>query len=375
MDLEPADIEVRLELDDNMVARIVTYPVIPWVLHSIEDNFDEDSNLPPPPTILHRNYHPSIPRTGARRAPATTDTSPSSSSTLSVQSETPSPSPSHDTRESYLSLSELMLINLGSTLVEQAEDLVHRTTTNSLTPFVEMESSNHSEASSSQSMAPPSQVEDQPNLQAWESHRPSSDRFTIYEDPTHQEPTHSSLQLPVGPILPDENQENTVPADYISSDEDNEQQTPANNWDEASVGPRDAFGLPLNPPEVSPSRANANTHVNWPTQNGRQVLRPIWAEADATDDESVRSSILNDSEDFNVDSIEVPSPGGPRTRVRFTRRGPSHETELAQQPVRQFPNVRRALDFHANGTLAHTPEVDEGNDADDEGEGDGEEEE
>lgn len=222
-------------------------------------------------------------------------------------------------------------------------------------------------ASSSVPMAPLRRIDDPPNPRIWESRRPSSEHFTIYDDPTRREPTYSGLQLPGGSRVQDENQENDCPSEYVSSSEDNAQQNQSLNWNETYFGPRDAFGLPLNLPSVSPSRDNIHPEVNWPTQNGRQVLRPIWVdETEATDDDDWLDENLNETDTFDLDPIESPSPVSPRARTALSRHGGLHGIGPPRSLANSRNNVRRVLNFYADGYRGHTPEADDADDADDE---------
>lgn len=87
----------------------------------------------------------------------------------------------------------------------------------------------------------------------WETHRPSSQDFVIWEDTLEDQEAAEAAADDNYIDVPDEDKENMPPATSELEDEaelehaehDAERQ-PVIDWTQAGVGPRDAFGLPVN---------------------------------------------------------------------------------------------------------------------------------
>lgn len=210
-------------------------------------------------------------------------------------------------------------------------------------------------------IAPLRQTEDPPNPRIWESRRPSSHYFAIYDDPAPREPTYHWF-MPDGSRARDDDQENDLPSDLSSVEEEDAQHFQTLDWNHGSVGLRDAFGLPLSLSTIAPSR-NEPTGVIWPMRHGREVLRPLWVD-ETRSEETWLDENLTDNELHELEQIETPSQVGPRRRVRLTRHEALHEGGPVRSTTNSQSNVRRVLDFHRNNILETTPEIDDTDDED-----------
>lgn len=210
-------------------------------------------------------------------------------------------------------------------------------------------------------IAPLRQIEDPSNLRVWESRRPSSHHFAIYDDPDPREPTYRWL-MSDGPRARDDDQENDFPSDVSSVEEDDAQHFRNLDWNHASVGPRDAFGLPLSLSRVLSSR-NEPTGDNWPARHGREVLRPLWVD-ETQSDETWLDENLTDNELHELEQIEIPSQVGPRRRTFPTSHEALHEGGPVRPTTISQSSVRRMLVFHRNNIHETTPEVDDADDED-----------
>ncbi|CAG8902944.1 unnamed protein product [Penicillium egyptiacum] len=190
----------------------------------------------------------------------------------------------------------------------------------------------------------------------WESHRPSSLNFTIYEDPLGKE-TPSPSPMEQGFQYLEEDKENIylTHSDLGSSGEEEEEDTMPNlAWNEASAGPRDAFGLPLNR-EMSDFVSPRDTPFPEPhMRRGRQVLRTLWV-----DETQVRpeDNALSNAQIREIEETEAMYRRG-RARNRSNRYQVREDT-LAQAPTDFTYDVRRVLFQRHEDRRPVTPERNE----------------
>lgn len=200
-----------------------------------------------------------------------------------------------------------------------------------------------------------------PNSRVWESHRPSNLNFTIYEDPPDQEtPKPSPLQEGFHPLEEDKENIYLTQSDLESSDE--EEDTRSNlTWNEASTGPRDAFGLPLNREMSDFVQPRNNPFPERHMRRGREVLRTIWVDETQVpeeDDGPLHDDSLTDAQVREIEQTEETYQRG-RTMPRSYRQQ-LRETSPVQDPSNFPSDVRRVLDFQPDeGRRPVTPEQNE----------------
>ncbi|KAI2671602.1 hypothetical protein CBS147355_8594 [Penicillium roqueforti] len=334
--MDPADVEVTIKVGDDGLAEIQTNPAIPYVLPSVEDHFDQNPFVASVSTSAKRKRHPaesidpfavSI-STGAKRKrhPAEESIAPSPWYLASVYG-----NPLYSTPAVH----ESRLTRLGTEETEESEWFPppkYQLSSGSMAPLQPRE-------------LPGSPPKTNPNSRVWESHRPSSLNFTIYEDPQDQQTPSPPQQ---GFYSMEEDKENIflTQSDLETSDEE-EQDTPSNlAWNEASTGPRDAFGLPLNR-EMSDFVPPRNTpFTERPMRHGREVLRTLWVDEAQVPEED--DSELHEESLTNAQVREAVQTRGSYQLGRAMARSNLYqlrEDTRVQAPT-YFPrDVRRILDF------------------------------
>ncbi|KAJ5457064.1 hypothetical protein N7530_012338 [Penicillium desertorum] len=293
--MDPADVQLRIEIDDDRRAHIRTSPAVPYVLPSVEDDFDEDpliesrEDVGPSAWYLSAAYWNSLTFTRA--------STPDDPRLAQLGPEVSDLSPR----------SKRQLLNLMPPL--DPEEL----------PDPPRETNNFSS-------------------RVWESYRPSNLHFTIYEDPPGQEtPNPSPMEQSLNPLEEDKENIFLTQSDLGSSGEEEESTMPNLAWNEASTGPRDAFGLPLHrqmsdfvPPQDTPLPEP-------PMRRGRQVLRTLWV-----DETQVRQEDngLTDGQLQDIEQNEAIYRRG-RARIRSNRYQVREDTPF--RPRTDFNDVRRVL--------------------------------
>ncbi|CAG8007994.1 unnamed protein product [Penicillium nalgiovense] len=315
--MDPTDVLLRIEIDDDRVAHVRTHPAVPSVLPSVEDDFDEDPFIESSSTTVRRNRQTAS--THAQEHQSAEDIGPSAwyltaaywnSVTFTRES------PPDDPR----------LAQLGPE-VSNLSPRAKRRLLNMMPPLDPEELPD-----------PPSEANNF-SLRVWESHRPSNLHFTIYEDPPGQEtPNPSPMEPRSNPL--EEDKENiflTQSDDLGSSSEEEENTMPNLTWNEASTGPRDAFGLPLHhemsdfvPPRDIPLPEP-------PMRRGRQVLRTLWV--DETQDRQEDNG-LADALRWEIERNEAIQRRG-RARFRSNRNQVREDTPF--RPRTDLNDVRRVL--------------------------------
>ncbi|KAJ5491849.1 hypothetical protein N7453_009946 [Penicillium expansum] len=340
--MDPADVDISLQVDDNRVAHIQTESALPRIRPSVEDYFDER-----PVTV-------SI-STGVKRKRVTTPTRVQAP----PAAESPDPLPWYldpayaNSLDSSPAIDESRLTRLGT---EDLEESVW-----SPPPKRKLYLG---------AMAPlePSELPDlppmtNPSSRVWESHRPSGLDFTIYEDPQDQEsPKVSPLQEGFHTIEEDKENIFLTSSDYGTSDEEEENTRPNLAWNEASTGPRDAFGLPLNREMSDFVRPHDTPLPKLHMRRGREVLRTLWADETQVPEEGndrLRDEILTDAQLREVEQTEEGFQQG-RTMLRPNRPSAIRENTPVQAPDNFDRDVRRVLDFHQHEGRPATPEGNEG---------------
>ncbi|KAJ5932636.1 hypothetical protein N7516_007125 [Penicillium verrucosum] len=201
-----------------------------------------------------------------------------------------------------------------------------------------------------------------PNSRVWETHRPSSFNFAIYEDPEGQEtpnvsPVEESFNI-------DQDEENIFLTAPDSADsvvvEDTRPNFPGR---EASLGHADAFGLPLHREMsdfIRPVRPAINPVPERHMRRGREVFQTLWADETQVRGERngrLRNATLTDTRAQRDEGL------GDITRRGQNRRRSGRQPALRNNaPVQARPNienVRRVLDFQQpQASRPVTPEGD-----------------
>lgn len=200
---------------------------------------------------------------------------------------------------------------------------------------------------------------DIPNTRVWESHRPSNWDFTIYEDPPDQPSPHPS-PVHQGFDSDEEDKENIfVTQSDISSSDDEGQTRPNLAWDEASTGPRDAFGLPLNREMSDFVQPRDTPRPQRHMRRGREVLRTIWVDVAQTTQEeenALRDGNLTDTQIREIQDIEASYQRGQISRFRSNRRQALRDDANVQAPTNFNTDIRRVLRFQRHEGRDTTPE-------------------
>ncbi|KAJ5177545.1 uncharacterized protein N7500_000244 [Penicillium coprophilum] len=206
----------------------------------------------------------------------------------------------------------------------------------------------------------PSSPHSTTSSRVWETNRPSNYHFTIYEDSQgHATPNASPLQEGFHPQEEDKENIFVSRSDFDSSDDEGDQSHPDLAWSEASTGPRDAFGLPLNremsdfvPPRNAPFSER-------PMRQGREVLRTIWvdeAQAPEEDDDWLHDGSLTDTQIREIEDIEASYQRGQLSRARSNRHQALRDDAPVQASTNFHTDVRRVLRFQRHEDRSTTPE-------------------
>lgn len=172
----------------------------------------------------------------------------------------------------------------------------------------------------------------------WESYRPSNLNFIIYEDPPGEEtPNPSPMEQSLNPLEEDKENIFSTQSDLESSGDEEESTMPNLAWNEASTGPRDAFGLPLHR-QISDFVPPQNTPLpEPPMRRGRQVLRTLWVDQTQVRQED---NGLIDDQLLDLEETEAMYRRG-RARIRSNRYQVRADTPF--HPRTGFNDVRRVL--------------------------------
>lgn len=172
----------------------------------------------------------------------------------------------------------------------------------------------------------------------WESYRPSNLNFIIYEDPPGEEtPNPSLMEQSLNPLEEDKENIFSTQSDLESSGDEEESTMPNLAWNEASTGPRDAFGLPLHR-QISDFVPPQNTPLpEPPMRRGRQVLRTLWVDQTQVRQED---NGLIDDQLLDLEETEAMYRRG-RARIRSNRYQVRADTPF--HPRTGFNDVRRVL--------------------------------
>ncbi|OQE27074.1 hypothetical protein PENFLA_c006G01851 [Penicillium flavigenum] len=314
--MDPADVQLRIEVDDDGLAHIRTNPAVPYVLPSVEDDFDEDPLIESSSTRVKRKRHTAS--THAQEHQSAQDVGPSAwylSAAYWNSLTFTRASPPDDSR----------LTRLG-TEVSGLSPRAKRQLLNSMPPL------------DTEELPDPPRETNNLSSRVWESYRPSNLHFTIYEDPQDQEtPNPSPMEQPLNPLEEDKENIFLTQSDLGSSGEEEESTMPNLAWNEASTGPRDAFGLPLHrqmsdfvPPQDTPLPEP-------PMRRGRQVLRTLWVDETQVHQED---NGLADRQMQDIEQNEAMYRRG-RARIRSNRYQVREDTPFG--PRTDFNGVRRVL--------------------------------
>ncbi|KAJ5496420.1 hypothetical protein N7463_008407 [Penicillium fimorum] len=374
--MDPADVEVYLGVDDNGVseclgacpicARIIhlfstkltstlstftiqlahiwTNPVVPFVPPSVENDFEV--------------YFSVFYSTGSKRK-GDTVTAPAQKRPA-TEATAPSP-PRHQGPTAHCNWSPDCTSIIDESLLtrvstEESEDLGELAavrpvgcarTLREMAPPEPLELPGSSNRSSSQ--------------RVWESYRPSNLNFTIYEDPPDQEtPNPSPLQEGFHPQEEDKENIFVSRSDFDSSDEEEEEEThPGLAWNEASIGPRDAFGLPLNRNISDFVQPRATPFPERPMRHGREVLRTIWVDETQVPEEDERwlhDGSLTDTQIREIGDIEASYQRGQLSRARSNHRQALRDDAPVHAPTNFHTDVRRILHFQRHEDESTTPD-------------------
>ncbi|OQE44581.1 hypothetical protein PENCOP_c002G04569 [Penicillium coprophilum] len=334
--------EISLDVGDDGLAHLQSNPAIPFMLSSIEDDFEEDSSV---------SY-----ATGSKRKRYTI-TPPAQKRAASEAGAPSLPQDRHPphynwSRDCTPILDESLLSRLSTEEPEDLEELVRTRPFGWARPLRGMSPLRSLELPSSPHSATSSRV--------WETNRPSNYHFMIYEDSQgHATPNASPLQE--GFHSQEEDKENTFVSrsDFDGSDDEGDQSHPDLAWSEASTGPRDAFGLPLNremsdfvPPRNAPFSER-------PMRQGREVLRTIWvdeAQAPEEDDDWLHDGSLTDTQIREIEDIEASYQRGQLSRARSDRHQALRDDAPVQASTNFHADVRRVLHFQRHEDRSTTPE-------------------
>ncbi|KGO68090.1 hypothetical protein PITC_053480 [Penicillium italicum] len=341
--MDPADVDVSLKVDDSKVAHIQTESAVPHVLPSVEDPFDDNPATASIPTGVKRKRQIIPTRAQAHPADESVDPLPWYLDPAYCNSLDSSPA-----------IDESRLTRLGT---EELEGSVWSPPPKRLLHLGAMAPLERSELPD----LPPMTT---PNSRVWESHRPSNLNFTIYEDPPDQEsPRVSPLQEGFHGIEEDKENIFLTSSDYGTSDEEEEDTRLNLAWNEASAGPRDAFGLPLNREMSDFVRPRDTPFPERHMRRGREVLRTLWVDETQVpqeDNARLQDDILTDTQLREIEQSEEGSQRG-QTILRPSRPPASRENAPVQAPINFDSDVRRVLDFHQpEARRAATPEGNEG---------------
>ncbi|EKV11058.1 hypothetical protein Pdw03_7810 [Penicillium digitatum] len=325
--MDPADVDVSLEVGDDKVSHIQTESALPHVLPSVEDNFDEDPGTASVSTGVKRKRVTTPTRTQAHSSAGTIDPLPWHLDSAYSNSLDSSPA-----------IDKSRLTRLGTEELEGSVWSPPPTRQLHLGAMAPLEPSE----------LPGLPPNPNPSSRVWESHRPSNLNFTIYEDPQDQEsPRVSPLQEGFHTI--EENKENIflTSSDYGTSDEDEQGTRPNLSWNEASAGPRDAFGLPLNHEMSDFVRPRDTPFPERHMRRGREVLRTLWVDETQVAEEDngrLHDNVLTDAQLREIEQIEEGFQRG-RTMFRPNRPSALRENAPFQAPANFDDDVRRVLDF------------------------------
>ncbi|KAJ5355843.1 hypothetical protein N7517_010452 [Penicillium concentricum] len=352
--MDRVEVEVILDMDDDGLSYIRTNPAIPFVLPSVEDNFEDDSSVSYPTGSKRKRDTVTTP---AQKRPATEPAAPTETAAALEAAAPFLPSyqgPAHRnwSRNRTPIIEESLLTRVST---EEPEDLdalaiarpfgwardIH-----GMAPLEPLELPNNSNGTN--------------NSRVWESHRPSNLNFTIYEDPPDQEtPNPSPRQEGFHPHEEDKENIFVSRSDFDSSGEEEEETHPDLAWNEASIGPRDAFGLPLNREMSEFVQPRDTPFPERPMRHGREVLRTIWVDETQVPEEDERwlhDGSLTDTQIREIEDIEASYQRGQLSRARSNRHQALRGDAPVQAPTNFHTDVRRVLHFQRHEGRSTTPE-------------------
>ncbi|CAI7611723.1 unnamed protein product [Penicillium glandicola] len=319
------------EVDDDGFTHIQTSPAIPLVLPSVEDDIEEDYSILSLPTGVKRKRDEAL-----------------------LAAEGPAPSSSYDPSAAYIysQSSPPAIDESRMKLLEALRTAPWRTTTAVEHPVT---FSAFPPPGLTATMAPlqPLELPGSPptisRSRVWETNRPSNTNFTIYEDPAENEtPKPSPLQE--GFHTEEEDKENIylTRSDFDSSSDEEDETHPDLTWNEASIGPRDAFGLPLSREMSDFVPASDIPLPERHMRRGREVLRTIWvdeAQAPEEDEDFLNDESLGDAQLREIEQIEASYHRGQINRADSNRHQALREDIPVQAATNFHADVRRILNF------------------------------
>ncbi|KAJ5442429.1 hypothetical protein N7445_005436 [Penicillium cf. griseofulvum] len=363
--MEPAEVEANIDVDDDGLAPIQTNPVIPFVLPSIESGFYDDPFVTYPTRTKRKRGSMT---TTPQKCQATERNSPLPwyKDPAHCNSGDRTPNAIDETILTY-GISLPFILSICSQIIGRAThpNLVSTPEPEDPEDFIQFARDRRSHAIARE-IAPMDLTElpdisprTTPNTRVWGSHRPSNLNFTIYQDPPDQQtPNPSPLQEDFHAEQEDKENVFVTRSDISSSDEEEETQ-PNLAWDEASTGPRDAFGLPLNR-EMSDFVQPRDTLLpERHMRRGREVLRTIWVDvAQATEEEEnwLRDGSLTDTQIREIEDIEASYQRGQISRFLSNRHQALRDDATVQAPTNFNTDIRRALHFQRHEGRAATAE-------------------
>ncbi|KAJ5807436.1 hypothetical protein N7447_010892 [Penicillium robsamsonii] len=341
--MDPADAGVCLDVDDDGLTHIWTNPVVPFMLPSVEDDFEEDSSISYSTGSKRKRDTVTAP---AQKRPATEVTAPSP--------------PWHEgpaahcnwSRDCTPIMDKYLLTRVSTEEPEDPGELAAARpfdwahALHVMAPLQPLDLPGSSNRTSSQ--------------RVWESHRPSNLNFMIYEDSPDQEtPNPSPLQEGFHPLEEDKENIFVSRSDFDSSDEEEEETHPGLAWNEASIGPRDAFGLPLNRDMSDFVQPRDTPFPERPMRPGREVLQTIWVDETQVPEEDERwlhDGSLTDTQIREIEDIETSYQRGQLSRARSNRHQALRDDAPVQAPTNFHNDVRRVLHFQRREGQSTTPE-------------------